>query len=318
MSDRALKLLLPDSIELNPSLPDGVEAVTYPARGPLGDEHRDADAMVAWNNSRRLLAEAAELPNLRLVQGLMAGTDHLMAAGFDDDVAICSGVGLHDRTVTEHAMALILALVRRLPQSLDAQAESRWAKELAGAQPLHPAGPITTLLGARVLIWGFGSIGQHLAPVLASLGATVTGAARSAGERVGFPVVDDDGLADELARTDLLVMLLPASDATEKALDAERLGQLKPDAYVVNVGRGTTVDEEALIEALESGRLGGAALDVMAKEPLPAESPLWHAPNVLLTPHNAGGRPVGADELIAANVRALREGGPFRNLVPRA
>ena len=312
-----MKVLLPDSVPLSPSLPDGVVTAVYPARGPIPAEHRDAEVLVVWNNSRRLFAEAAGLPRLRLVQGLMAGTDVVVAAGFPGPVTICSGVGLHDKTVSEHALALILALVRRIPQSRAAQAESRWATELAGAQPLHPDGPVTTLLDARVLLWGFGSIGQTLAPVLTALGAHVTGVASTAGERAGFPVIDPTGLADELARTDILVNLLPATDETADALGAERLAQLKRDAYVVNVGRGATLDEGALVEALESGHLGGAALDVMKQEPLPPESPLWSAPNLILTPHNAGGRPVGADVLIEANVRALLAGEPLRNAVAR-
>lgn len=312
-----LKLLLPDSIDLSPDLPDDVEAVIYPARGPIPDEHLDAEVLVAWDNGRRLLQQATTMPRLRLVQGLMAGTDLIVAAGFGPEVAICSGVGLHDATVTEHAMALCLALVRRIPLSLRAQAEHRWAIEIAGNRPFREEGPVTSLIGARVLIWGFGSIGQTLAPLLASMGATVTGAATTAGERGGFTVVDDEGLADELARTDLLVMVLPSAESTADALNAERIGQLKKDAYVVNVGRGATLDEDALIAALKSGHIAGAALDVMKTEPLPAESPLWEAPNILLTPHNAGGRPVGADELISANIAALLGGDQLRNLVDR-
>lgn len=318
MSERPVKLLLPTSIDLDPTLPSGVEAVRYDPYEPIPAEHEDAEALVVWNNRGRHLRDTAErLTKLRLVQGLMAGPDQLLRVGFDDGVTICSGVGLHDVTVTEHAMALILGLVRRLPQSLEAQAAHRWASEMAGSQPLHPDGPVTTLLDARVLIWGFGSIGQTLAPRLAAMGATVTGAARSAGERGGFPVVDDSGLADELARTDVLVMVLPSSDETAEALNAERLAQLKKDAFVVNVGRGSTVDEAALIAALESGHVGGAALDVMQAEPLPAGSPLWDAQGIILTPHNAGGRPVGADDLISSNVTALLDGTPLHNVVER-
>jgi phosphoglycerate dehydrogenase-like enzyme len=176
---------------------------------------------------------------------------------------------------------------------------------------------VTTLLGARVLIWGFGAIGQTLAPVLRLLGASVRGAARSAGERSGFPVVAEEDLEAELARTDVLVMVLPATHATRHALDARRLAALPAHAYVVNVGRGSTVDETALAEALAAGRLAGAALDVTGTEPLPADSPLWEAPGLLLTPHAAGGRPVGADALITANVAALLAGGELRNVVAR-
>ncbi len=102
---------------------------------------------------------------------------------------------------------------------------------------------------------------------------------------------------------------------TRHALDADRLARLPRHAWVVNVGRGTTVDEDALAAALEAGRLGGAALDVFATEPLPADSPLWTAPNCVVSPHAAGGRPQGAEALIAENLRRCLAGQPLRNVV---
>ncbi|MGY1637833.1 phosphoglycerate dehydrogenase [Geodermatophilus sp. SYSU D00742] len=313
-----MKLLLPDSLPLAPDLPEGVEAVVYDASTPVPDEHLDAEALVVWGSSGAdLAAVAGRMPRLRWVQTLAAGPDAVLGAGFPDDVVVTAGLGLHDRPVTEHALALVLALVRRLPAALRAQGEHRWADELGGLQPLHPDGAVTTLLGARVLVWGFGHIGQTLAPVLRALGAEVRGVARRAGERAGFPVVAEDDLAAELGRTDVLVMILPSTAATERALDAGRLAALPEHALVVNVGRGSTVDEAALVAALAGGRLAGAALDVTAVEPLPADSPLWDAPDLLLTPHAAGGRPVGADALITHNVAALLAGGELRNVVER-
>jgi phosphoglycerate dehydrogenase-like enzyme len=314
-----MKLLLPDSLPLSPRVPDGVDVVTYDAGAPVPDAHLDAEALVVWGSAKDdVAAVAGRMPSLRWVQTLAAGPDSVLAAGFPDDVVITSGVGLHSATVTEHALALTLALVRRLPASARAQDEHRWARELGGTQPLHPEeGPVTTLLDARVLVWGFGQIGQTLAGLLRGLGAHVTGVARSAGERAGFPVVAEADLDAELRRTDVLVMILPADPSTDRALDAGRLAALPDHAYVVNVGRGTTVDEDALVAALTGGTLAGAALDVTAVEPLPAGSPLWDAPNLLLTPHAAGGRPVHADELIAHNVAALVQGEPLRNVVER-
>jgi phosphoglycerate dehydrogenase-like enzyme len=313
-----VKLLLPDSLPLAPDLPEGVEAVTYAVSAPVPDEHLDADALVVWGNSGAdLAAVAGRMPRLRWVQTLAAGPDAVLGAGFPEDVVITGGAGLHSRTVTEHALALVLALVRRLPAAARAQAGHRWAGELGGLQPLHPDGAVTTLIDARVLVWGFGAIGQNLAPLLSALGADVRGVARHAGERAGFPVVAEDDLEDELRRTDVLVMILPATAATAEALDAARLAALPPHALVVNVGRGSTVDEDALVAALQEGRIAAAALDVTAVEPLPAGSPLWDAPNLLLTPHAAGGRPVGADALITHNVAALLDGGRLRNVVER-
>jgi phosphoglycerate dehydrogenase-like enzyme len=313
-----VKLLLPDSVPLDPALPEGVEAVRYDAAAPVPDEHLDAEALVVWGNRPGdLRAVAGRMPRLRWVQTLAAGPDVVLGAGFPDDVVVTSGVGLHDRPVTEHALALVLALLRRLPEAIAAQAEHRWASELGGLQPLHPDGRVTTLLGARVLVWGFGNIGQNLAPLLQALGAQVRGVGRSAGERAGFPVVAQDELEDELRQTDVLLMILPATEATTHALDAARLAALPRHAFVVNVGRGTTVDEPALVAALTEGGIAGAALDVTEVEPLPADSPLWDAPNLLLTPHAAGGRPVGADDLVGANLEALLAGRELRNVVAR-
>lgn len=313
-----MKLLLPDSVPLDPALPEGVEAVHYDATAPVPDEHLDAEALVVWGNAPGdLRAVAGRMPRLRWVQTLAAGPDVVLGAGFPDDVVVTSGVGLHDRPVTEHALALVLALLRRLPEAIAAQAEHRWAGELGGLQPLHPDGRVTTLLGARVLVWGFGNIGQNLAPLLQALGAQVTGVGRSAGERAGFPVVAQDQLEAELGQTDVLVMILPATEATTHALDAARLAALPRHAFVVNVGRGTTVDEPALLAALTERRIAGAALDVTEVEPLPADSPLWDAPNLLLTPHAAGGRPVGGDELVGTNLAALLAGRELRNVVAR-
>ncbi|MCW2699632.1 MAG: D-isomer specific 2-hydroxyacid dehydrogenase NAD-binding protein [Blastococcus sp.] len=313
-----MKLLLPDSLPLAPAVPPGVETVSYDASAPVPDEQLDAEALVVWGNSGAdVRAVAGRMPRLRWVQTLAAGPDSVLAAGFPDDVVITSGSGLHDQPVAEHALALVLTLVRRLPAAARAQAEHRWADELGGLQPLHPAGPVTTLLGARVLVWGFGSIGQTLAPLLEQLGARVRGVARSSGERSGFAVVAEEELRGELGQTDVLVMILPSTSATTRALDADRLAALPPHAYVVNVGRGSTVDEPALVAALSAGRIAGAALDVTSSEPLPADSPLWNAPDIVLTPHAAGGRPVGADELISANLAALLAGRDLRNVVER-
>jgi phosphoglycerate dehydrogenase-like enzyme len=313
-----MKLLLPDSLPLAPAVPDGVTTVAYDASAPVPEEHLDAEALVVWGSSGAdLRAVAGRMPRLRWVQTLAAGPDAVLAAGFPDDVVLTAGSGLHSRPVTEHALALTLALVRRLPAAARAQAEHRWADELGGVQPLHPEGAVTTLIDARVVIWGFGAIGQTLAPLLQQLGARVRGVARRSGERSGFAVVAEEDLHQELRETDVLVMILPSTPATTGALDADRLAALPAHAYVVNVGRGSTVDEPALVAALAEGRIAGAALDVTETEPLPAESPLWDAPNLLLTPHAAGGRPVGADELVSANLAALLGGRDLRNVVDR-
>ncbi|GAA3296940.1 phosphoglycerate dehydrogenase [Dactylosporangium vinaceum] len=313
-----MKLLLPDSVELDLEAPADVTAVRYAVADPIPAEHTDAEALVVWGNPGHQLRDAAQrLAGLRWVQTLAAGPDAVVAAGFAPDVVVTSGRSLHDLTVAEHTLGLILAAARRLNLLVRAQVGHRWAGELGGLQPVAPTGTFRTLRGARVAIWGFGGIAATLAPHLAALGATVTGIARTPGDRSGFPVVGTADLPTVLATTDVLVMILPATDETAHALGAEQLALLPAHAWVVNVGRGATVDETALLVALRAGRLAGAALDVFETEPLPAASGLWDEPNVIITPHAAGGRPIGAAALIAENLLALRSGAPLRNVVDR-
>lgn len=294
----------------------GVEVARYVMRDPVPQEHADADVLVTWSSPQRVLEDAARrMTNLRWVQTLNAGPDQALAAGFAPDVVISSGRSLHDTTVVEHTLALVLATVRRLDRTLAAQREHRWDRDL-GREQAHDEARFT-LRGARVTVWGFGSIAAGLAPLLAALGADVTGVASSAGERYGFPVVDS--IDDVAPTTDVLISLLPATEATHHALDARVLGLLPDHARFVNAGRGATVDEEALVAALRDGTIAGAALDVTETEPLPEGSPLWDAPHLILTPHVAGGRPQGAAGFVTAQLRAwLADGAAgLRNVVAR-
>lgn len=294
----------------------GVEVARYVMRDPVPQEHADADVLVTWSSPQRVLEDAARrMTHLRWVQTLNAGPDQALAAGFAPDVVISSGRSLHDTTVAEHTLALVLASVRRLDRTLAAQHEHVWDRALGKEQANDEAR--FTLRGARVTIWGFGSIAAVVAPVLTALGAEVTGVASSAGERYGYPVVDS---IDEVApTTDVLISLLPATEATHHALDARVLGLLPDHARFVNVGRGATVDEEALVAALRDGTIAGAALDVTETEPLPEGSPLWDAPHLILTPHVAGGRPQGAAGFVTAQLQAwLADGAAgLRNVVAR-
>jgi phosphoglycerate dehydrogenase-like enzyme len=294
---------------LSPVRPAGWSTAVVDARAEIPAEHEDAEALVVWGSSRsHLRSAAANLSRLRLVQSLSAGVDGIIAAGFRDDVAIASGVGLHDRTVTEHTLALLLTMVRRLPEAEAARRRHEWSRSLGGPQALHPADRVTTLLGANVVIWGFGSIAKTLAPILRALGANVTGVAHTEGDRAGFPVVTAADLPALLPTTDVLIGILPGTVETERAIGADVFEALPSRALVINVGRGVTLDQVALMDALTSGSIAGAALDVTTPEPLPAEDPLWDAPRLIITPHGAGGRPVGADDRISHNIAALENG----------
>ncbi|ABM09424.1 phosphoglycerate dehydrogenase [Paenarthrobacter aurescens] len=313
-----MKILVPDTIELDLAhlVAAGDDVVVYAVDKPVPSEHRDAEVLVVWRNTSENLSDAAkEMSALRLVQTLAAGPDSVLAAGFADNVAITSGRSLHDGPVAEHALALILATVRRLDQLMESQKASSWNQAYNAAQSVPDTEYLYTLDGAKVTIWGFGSIAGRLAPLLAALGAKVTGVASSKGERYGFPVVAEDEFPDVLRTTDVLVSILPATQDTADALNEEILRSLPASAVFVNVGRGATVDEEALIAALEEGRLRAAALDVTKDEPLPADSKLWSAPNLIITPHVAGNRPKGSAKLVTANISALRDGKPLTNKV---
>ncbi|MDF1487709.1 NAD(P)-dependent oxidoreductase [Tessaracoccus caeni] len=311
-----MKILVTDKTELHFPTPDDTVVVSFKESRPIPEEHLDADIVVCWGATASL-GSMVQMPNLKWIQSLSAGTDAFLAAGLPESVLLTSGRGLHDHTVTEHAVALLLALVRELPDLVRAQDEHRWASEKRGPKPMYLPERVSTLIDARVLIWGFGSIGQTLAPALTALGCSVRGVARSAGERAGYPVIATDDIREALPDTDILVMILPSEPATFKALNAELLSLLPDRSLVCNVGRGSTVDEEALVAALRDGRIAGAALDVMQTEPLPADSPLWDAPNCLLTPHVAGFRAHGGDELMGGNLAAFLAGEPLRNLVER-
>ena len=301
--------------ELDPI--DGVEVLRYDPDADLTANHLAADAAVVWGFASPIITQLLDAPQLRWIQTLTAGPDPVLAAGFPVEVLVTTGRGFHDETVAEHTVALALAGLRQIPECLDAQAQHRWAEELSGFRPLKDGKTLTTLIGSRVTIWGFGSIGQSVAARFAAFGAEVTGIARSAGERGGYPVRSTDEVDDVLPETDVLVLVLPKSPETDNVLDARRLALLPDYAWVINVGRGNAIDEDALASALHEGSLGGAGLDVFQTEPLPSDSPLWEAPHVIITPHNAGGRPLHTKEFITDNLQRLLGGEPLRNLAPR-
>lgn len=322
-----MKVLIPTTIEFaatnGPSSEEAGSSSSasyhrYDPLKPVPAEHRDAEALVTWFNSPEQLKNCARnLPHLKWVQSLAAGANNVIAAGFDDDVIITNGRGLHDVTVAEHTVALLLCAARRLHLMRDAQHKHRWPGELGGLQPERNPEVFTTLRGANVLIWGFGSIARELAPLLQALGANVRGVATSAGDRDGFEVVASADIDALLPSTDALVMILPAVAATHDALNERRLSLLPRHAWVVNVGRGDSVDTDALVAALTDESIGGAALDVFKEEPLPASSPLWGFKNVIISPHAAGGRPIGAEALIRENLRRLLAGETLKNVVDR-
>ena len=277
-----------------------------------------ADAALVWPTMAPLLAPALRPGGrLRWVHSLPAGvegvlTPEVVAA---EHVALTSTKGRQGPQgpfVAGHALALMLALGRGLPGFARAQAAGRWG----GAWP--PA----DVVGQTVLILGVGGVGGHLARMCRlGLGMRVLGLART---RRDDPHVEryvaPEALHAALGEADFVVLCLALTPATARIIDAAALAAMQPTAYLVNVARGGLVDEDALVAALREGRLAGAGLDTTASEPLPAESPLWALPNVIITPHVGGGRGGSMDAgtaFLVENIRRFAEGEPLLGTVDR-
>ena len=279
---------------------------------------RIADVEVALG-ARLKPAHLAAARRLRWIHSPAAGVGNML---FPDMIAspvtLTNSRGSSSATIAEHVIAVTLALLRRLPRASRRQAEHVWA------QNEFEAGPsIRTLRGARVLIVGLGSIGGEAGALAAAFGAVVVGIRRGAdGPRPGgvSSVVTPDRLHDELPLADVVVLAAPQTAATAHLIGAPELALMMDDAVLVNVGRGSLVDEEALVRALEAGRLRGAALDVFEREPLPPGHPLWAREDVLVTPHVSGfhaGHWDGVVGIFADNLRRFAAGEPLLNAVDK-
>jgi len=216
---------------------------------------------------------------------------HVHSIGLDRDiyqellrrgVRVTPSHGASDAVVAQMAVTGLLALARQLPQLMRAQQRHAW-------EPLLDARTPRDLEGQRAVVVGWGGIGQRIGRLLQALGLEVS-VARHGGEPAGpgIRTVRYDGLRSILPGADWLVLACPLTDATRGLVDAGLLAALPTHASVINVARGHVMDEPALIAALQDGRLGGAFLDVFQHEPLPAASPLWDLPNVIVSPHSAG------------------------------
>ena len=249
---------------------------------------------------------------LRWIQSSAAGLDHcLVPVVVESGLIVTSASGVLADQVSEHAVGLAVACTRRLPLFLAQQAGREFVRR-----------PTRDLTGATVGIIGFGGVGRRLAEVLAPFRVRILATD-------WFPVRKPPGveflgppaaLPEVLARVDVLFLTAPLTEHTRGMIDAAALARMKRGAILVNVARGPLVDPAALVAALESGQLDSAALDVTPEEPPPADSPLWGAPRLIITPHVAGqsGRRIDAmTEFFCDNLRRYREGRPLRNLVDK-
>ena len=277
------------------------------------------DANVAFTPF--LLAEwVAAAPELRWVHSSAAAVEGLLPLGAlrERDIEISNSRGVQAVAMAENVLGGLLVLARKLNRTLEAQREHRWLQnDLIHDWPwlLH---------GQQMTIVGLGTIGIEVAKRAHAFGMRVTGIRRNVHrERPSFVdrVLPPDRLHDAIAECDVLVLSAPGVEATKRIIGAKEIAMLRRGAVIVNVARGQVVDEQAMIEALRDGRLGGAVLDVFEREPLDPASPLWDLPNVVVTPHSSGFRASHWDDVVALfaeNLDRLMRGEALQNVVDPA
>jgi phosphoglycerate dehydrogenase-like enzyme len=275
----------------------------------------DADIAFSGQVTREQFAAATRL---RWIHSPAAGVGGMLYPEMvQSSVVITNARGMAADTIAEHAIAVTLAMFRRIHVAVQRQTERRWAQdEIAAGVPNRPVS------GARVLIVGYGAIGRAVGGRFATLGADVTGIRRRAADSSpeAGRVVGPERLHDLLPSADVVIICAPQTRETRHLIGALELARMRSDALLVNVSRGSLLDEAALVEALQQNRIGGAALDVFEHEPLAVDSPLWTLPNVLITPHTSGFRPDHWDaaiDLFADNLRRFEVGQPLRNVVDK-
>lgn len=279
----------------------------------LAEAMEGAEVLYQWHSFSPALKENWDAASsLKWVHVSAAGVSQLL---FEDligsDVVYTNSRGVLSRAIAEFALGFVLDIAKDSQGSLRLQQARRWQHRVT--RKIH---------GQRVLVVGTGSIGREIAGLLRAVGLQVSGAGRSS--RPGDGYFDEIHSSRELARIvqdfDYVVLAAPLTDETRGLVDAEVLSAMKPTAHLINVGRGELVRTQALVEALTSGAIAGAALDVVHPEPLPAEHPLWSMENVILTPHMSGDTEDYLDDLgklFVANLERYNRGAPLQNIVDK-
>lgn len=276
-------ILVPESVhdELVAAAP---EATLWPYAeedGPDPNGLADADAVLRWVAGKRYAALVERGPNVRWLHTASAGVDHVLTPPVraKADLTVTDSGPAFEVSISEFVLAWMLSVNRRLHEFDDFQRSGRW-------QSLTQ----TELFGQTVGIIGLGPIGKGVAERCRAFGMRVLGLRRRPEPAlfVDETLTGDDGLRQLLAESDWVILCAALTGETRALLGPAQLSVMKPTAHVVNIARGPLIDEPALIDALQNGRLGGACLDVFAREPLPADSPLWTLPNVHISPHSSG------------------------------
>ncbi|PYD75450.1 D-2-hydroxyacid dehydrogenase [Novacetimonas pomaceti] len=298
-------------LEKRPSAPPCIQVTTL---DDLKKIIADAEILVIsmlWKND---LLEIA--PRLRLIQSISSGVEQfdlnrLKARG----VHLCNARGANASAVAEHALALMLSLARRLYEARDNQKMCRWSTTGTDPRPR-----LQELSEKNVLIVGMGTIGDRLARLCQALGMNVSGARHSARplDVAGVRQITMNRLHEGLADADYVILTCPLTPQTHHLINTAAFAAMKRDACLINVARGAVVEEAALIHALDTGRIAGAALDTYDEEPLPASSPLWSRPNLVMTGHTAGETQFyerNVVDILLRNLAALKTGGPMTNMI---
>jgi D-2-hydroxyacid dehydrogenase (NADP+) len=273
----------------------------------------DETAIAVGDIPPDLVTRAARL---RWYQQWAAGADWLLRypEAADRDFILTNTSGIHAIPISEQIVGMLLMFARGLHRAARAQGRHEWWRP----QPRE----LFELPGRTILLVGVGAIGQRTAVLASALGMQVEGIRRDPAQAVTgvAAMYGPERLRERLRHADAVVLTVPLSRATQGLIGADELAAMKPTAYLINIGRGGTVDEPALVQALQEGRIAGAGLDVFAEEPLPAASPLWSMENVIITGHYAGATPhydARALEIFLDNLARYRAGAPLRNQVDK-
>ncbi|MGW8743500.1 D-2-hydroxyacid dehydrogenase [Streptomyces sp. WAC 04229] len=274
----------------------------------LAERLPHADVLLVWDFTSHAVREAwpGDGPRPRWVHTASAGVDHLMCPELaDSGTVVTNARGVFDQPIAEYVAALVLAMAKDLPTTLRLQGERTWRHRES-----------MRVAGTRACVVGSGPIGRAIAQTLKALGITTALVGRTARTGVHGP----DELDRLLARADWVVAAAPLTDDTRGMFDARRFGVMQPSARFVNVGRGQLVVEDDLAEALTRRWIAGAALDVLSREPLAPESPLWRVPDLIISPHMSGDVVGWRDELGAQFVELFESwaaGRPLANVVDK-
>ncbi len=282
---------------------------------------RGAEVYMGMGVPRAIFVAATSGPEARL-RWAHTGSAGVGAALYPEmlgsDVILTNSAGVMGPPIAETVIAMALYFARGFDLALATTRRREWAKEAI----YEPTSPVRELGGAMLGIVGYGGVGREVGARARALGMRVLATKRTpapAPEGVEL-LFGDEGLRRLLADSDVVVLTVPGTRETKALIGREQLALMKREAVLINIARGSIVDEPALIEALQGGRLRGAGLDVFAKEPLPPDSPLWDLPNVLITPHVSAVSPrywPREVELIVENLRRYLDGRPLLNVVDK-